>query len=567
MNDFFRQLLDQTRAAWQRFNTVQRTVLVAVPLLIVLGLGFLIYNSARPGYQPLYANLTAHDAGILAAKLKAAGVPFKVASDGSTLEVPADQLYDTRLSLASQDLPLGGGVGFEIFDKNNFGVTDFTQQVDYQRALEGELSRTIGHLSEVEGARVNLVMPKPELYSSQEKPATASVVLDLRPDADLSQGQILGIVKLVAASVEGLDPKNVTLLDSHGDVLSDTVRDDLLDEESDAKGGADGALGGGRLLKQTNGEMEVQERFEHDMERRISGMLDRVLGPNRAAVRVTAELNFDQVQENSETYQPVANNQGLPRSSQRKVESYTGTGTMPAGGVPGTETNIPGYQAPGGGIGGGIGGAYGGYGYYPTASNSSYTKTEDTVNYEMDKTVSNVVEAPGAVKRLSVAVMVDSLQPQQVDSIRQAVIAAAGLDIARGDQVAVENVSFDTSDSQAAQLADLQAQRTALWLILFKGFVVILVVVALLLFLNSILKPRVVRVQERLIREITRVGDAGAGVGEEAAIPLDQMGRPSEQALEEQRRAQLRQQVIKLAKEKPKTIAMLIRRWLSEEKA
>jgi flagellar M-ring protein FliF len=553
VNDFLNQLFDQIRSAWQRFSITQRVIVVAVPLALIAGLAYLLVMGAQPRYRTLYANLSAKDAGVLVEKLKAGNVPYRIGGDGKALEVPEDQLYETRLNLASQNLPLGGGVGFEVFDKNSFGVTDFTQQVNYQRALEGELSRTISHLSEVEAARVHLVLPKPELYSSREKAATASVVVDLRDNDTLKAEQIRGIVFLVSASVEGLDPKNVTLLDSHGDILSDAIRDDLADEAMEAQGGADGTAGGavsgGRMLKQTNGQLEVQRRFEHEMERQVAGMLDRVLGPNRAAVRVTAELKFDQVEENSETFEPVANNAGLPRSTQRKVESYNGTGTMP-GGVPGTESNIPGYQA-----------------QYQTASNSSYSKSEETVNYEMNKKEAKVVEAPGAVKRLSIAVMVDSLQPQQVESIRSAVIAAAGLDLSRGDQVAVENVSFDTSERHAAELADLQGQRTELWLILFKGVVVLLIVVVLLLFLNSILKPRVVRVQERLIREITRVGESDVTPGEEAAIPLDQVGRPSELAIEEQRKAQLRAQVSKLAREKPKAIAMLIRRWLSEEKA
>jgi flagellar M-ring protein FliF len=367
---------------------------------------------------------------------------------------------------------------------------------------------------------------------------------------------VRGIVSLVAASVEGLDAKNVTLLDQNGNVLSDAIRDDLVEESLAANGQAPagGPVSGGRLLKQTNGQLEVQRRFEHELERRVAGMLDRVLGPNRAAVRVTAELKFDQVESNSDTYEPVVNNQGIARSSQKKAESYNGTGTLPGsvGGVPGTESNIPGYQAQ-------LGGA--------TASNSTYSKNEETVNYEVNHKVAKVVEAPGGVKRLSVAVMVDSLQPQQVDSIRQAVVAAAGLDLARGDQVAVENISFDTSQQHAAEQVELQAQRTELWLILWKGLVVLLIVIFLLLFLRSILKPRVVRVQERLIREITRVGEAEVGPSEEAAIPLDQVGRPTEMALEEQRKAQLRQQVAKLAREKPQAIAMLVRRWLSEEKA
>jgi flagellar M-ring protein FliF len=548
VNDFFQQLFDQSKAAWQRFSFGQRAVVAIVPLLLVLGLVYLLITGAQPRYKTLYANLSAKDAGQLVEKLKEGSVPYRIAADGKALEVPEDRLYETRLALASQNLPLGGGVGFEVFDKNTFGVTDFTQQVNYQRALEGELARTISHLSEVQQARIHLVLPKEELYSAREKAATASVVIDLRPNAQLKAEQIRGIVFLVAASVEGLDPKNVTLLDNRGNVLSDVIRDDLM-EESGAAGGTGSALSGGRLIKQTNSQLEVQRRFEHELERRVAGMLDRVLGPNRAAVRVTAELKFDQVEENSEVYEPVVNNQGLVRSSQRKLENFNGTGTLP-GGVPGVESNIPGYQA-----------------QNSTAGNSTYSKNEETVNYEVNKKVAKVVEAPGAVKRLSVAVMVDSLQPQQVDSIRTAVTAAAGLDMARGDQVAVENISFDTSERHAAELADMQQKRTDLWLVLWKGIVILLIVVFLLLFLRSILKPRVVRVQERLIREITRVGEQEGGGAEEAAIPLDQVGRPTEMALEEQRKAQLRSQVIKMAREKPQAIAMLIRRWLSEEKA
>jgi flagellar M-ring protein FliF len=254
------------------------------------------------------------------------------------------------------------------------------------------------------------------------------------------------------------------------------------------------------------------------------------------------------VEQNTETYEPVSNNQGIVRSSQRKLESFSGNGTMP-GGIPGTESNIPGYQS-----------------YASSSGNSNYTKNEETTNYEINKKVAHVVEAPGTVKRVSVAVMVDSLQPQQVDSIRDAVVAAAGLDLSRGDQVAVENISFDTSFARNQQLAEVQAEKQALWTNLMKGVFVTLLVLFLLLFLRSILKPRVVRVQERLIREITRVGEEEAGTSEEAAIPLDQAGRPSEGALEEQRKAQIRQQVAKLARDKPQAIAMLIRRWLSEEK-
>jgi len=162
--------------------------------------------------------------------------------------------------------------------------------------------------------------------------------------------------------------------------------------------------------------------------------------------------------------------------------------------------------------------------------------------------------------------MVDSLQPQQVDSIREAARVAAGLDPARGDQISVENISFATRSPHNQELANLQAEKQQLWVNIGQAALILVIMIMILLFLRSILKPRVVRVQERLIREITRVGEEEAGTSEEAAIPLDQAGRPSEQALEDQRKAQIRQQVAKLAREKPQAIAMLIRRWLSEEK-
>lgn len=543
MNEYLRQFVEQFKAAWQRFSTIQKTTVILIPALLLGALIAMIVWTSQPKYRVLYSKLNAKDAGVLVDKLKSDGVPYRIGGDGTTIEVPDEKVYETRLSLASQNMPMGSGVGFEIFDKTSFGVTDFNQQVNYQRALEGELSRTIASLEEVDKARVHLVMPKPSLYEAKQKDATASVVLNLKPRATLRPDQIRGVVFLVSASVEGLSAQNVTLLDSNGQVLSDLIKDDLLEESAPAGSPASG----GKLLKQTDTQFQVQKRFEHEIERRVSGMLDKVLGPNRSSIKVTAELNFDNKESNSETYEPVVNNQGIVRSSQRKVESFTGNGTMP-GGIPGTESNIPGYQS------------------YAAAGNSNYGKNEETVNYEINKKVSHVIEAPGTIKRLSVAVMVDSLQPQQVDSIREAARVAAGLDLARGDQISVENISFDTSFRHNQELANLQAEKQQLWVNIGTAALILVIMTMVLLFLRSILKPRVVRVQERLIREITRVGEEEAGSSEEAAIPLDQAGRPSEQALEDQRKAQIRQQVAKLAREKPQAIAMLIRRWLSEEK-
>jgi flagellar M-ring protein FliF len=547
VNEYLRQLVEQFQTAWQRFNIGQKLAIVLAPLLVLAAIVSLALWTNQSHYAALYSKLSSKDAGVLVDKLRSEGVPYRIGSDGTTIEVPEDKLYETRLDLASQNMPIGQGVGFEIFDKSSFGITDFNQQVNYQRALEGELSRTIASLGEVESARVELVMPKPSLYEEKEKEATASVVVGLKPNMSLRPEQIRGIVSLVAASVEGLTPQNVTLLDSDGNMLSDLIKDDLADDS--ASSGS--AISGSRLLKQTDAQLEIQRRFEHEIERRVSSMLDKVLGPNRSSVKATAELDFDSKESNSETYEPVVNNQGIVRSSEREIESATGQGTLP-GGIPGTESNVPGYQS---------------YNGYPSQNgNSNYSKTKETVNYEINKKVDHVIEAPGTVKRISVAVMVDSLQPQQVDAIKNAATVAAGLDLSRGDQISVENISFDSSFRHNEELANVQAEKQALWVNIGTAALILVIMMMILLFLRSILKPRVVRVQERLIREITRVGEEELGSGDEAAIPLDQAGRPSDQALEDQRRAQIRQQVSKLAREKPQAIAMLIRRWLSEEK-
>lgn len=550
MREYLRQLLAQLQTAWQRFTPVQKSMLVIVPLVLVAGLLTLVLWSNQPKLRPLYTNLNSKDAGAIVTKLKESNIPYTIEGNGSVINVPAGSLYETRLNLASQGLPSGGGVGFEVFDKTSFGVTDFTQKINYQRALEGELGRTIQGLSEVRQARVHLVMPQPELYSAKEKDATASVLVDLNPNETLKLDQIRGVIHLVASSVEGLKPENITLLDSKGTILSDLVADDLAMEKEDARGGKMGSSGS-RLMKVTDRQIEIQHQFEKELERKVANMLDKVLGPNRASVKVTAELNFNQEEADVESFQPVVNNQGIVRSSQRKVESFSGNATLP-GGVPGTDSNIanniPGYQT------------------YAGAGNSAYTKNEETTNYEISKKVAHTIEAPGSVRRLSVAVLVDSLQPQQVDSIQKAVEAAAGLDLNRGDKVAVENISFDTSARRAEEVRQMQFEKQQLWTMILKGGFVLLLVLFLLLFLRSILKPRVVRVQERLIREITRVTEDELMPGEEAAIPLDQAGRPAELSLEDQRKAQVRKQVAKLAKESPKVIATMIKRWLSEEK-
>jgi len=560
MNEYIRQLIERFRELWGRLTPIQKGLATGVPVLLFVLLALMLAAISRPpeSYGVLFADLAREDAAVITGKLKAAGVPYKLKDDGVTVEVPLKDVYDLRLQLASQGLPKGPGVGFEIFDKTQvLGTTEAQQKVNYLRALQGELTRTIMAIAEVRTARVNLALPQETLYSDTAKSPTASVLVEVKRGYRLEAEQVRGIVHLIASSVEGLKPTAVKVIDNHGNVLSDVVRDDLMDEA-----GEGGTPGLSRQAKLTQGQMKVQSGIEKAMEGRITEILDKVLGDGRAAVKVTAEVNFDQIKSTVKTFEPVVGNEGIVRSSQKKNESYTGVGGIP-GGVPGVESNIPGYQAVVGG-------------------NLAYNKNEDTKNYEVNEKLEEVIKAPGSIRRLNVAVFVDNVQPQQHASIQRVVSAAAGIDTTRGDVVIVENTPFDKT-AQAA-MADERAkgermQQEQMWLDVAKYAAAAAVAILVLIFMRALIRPRVVR--ETMVVEVA--GEpAGPEPVEEAPPPppppppptMDEVAPPPPlliepeptAALERQRRQQIRQHVNRLARSKPDMIAQIIKRWLNEDK-
>ena len=560
MSEYLRQLLERFKELWGRLTPVQKGLVTTVPVLLFLLLGVLLAVLSRPAepYGVLFSDLAREDAAAIASKLKTSGVPYRLSGDGLTVEVPIKDVYELRLALASQGLPKGPGVGFEIFDKTQIlGTTEAQQRVAYLRALQGELARTLMALSEVRRATVNLALPQPSLYSEQEKEATASVLLELKRGYKLEPDQVRGVIHLVASSVEGLKPQNVKVVDNLGNVISDAVRDDLADEAAGAGAGLS------RQAKLTQAQLVVQRGVEREMERRIEEILGKVLGSGRTAVKVSAELNFDQVKATVKTYEPVVGNEGVVRSSQKKTEGYSGVGGIP-GGVPGVESNIPGYQAVVGG-------------------NLSYNKQDDTKNFEINEKMEEVIKAPGAIRRLNVAVFVDNVQPQQHASIQRVVQAAAGVDTVRGDVIVVENMPFDktlaaTVSQEKAEAA--QQEKEQMWLEVGKFGAIVVVVLLTLVFIRALVRPRVVR--EPVVVEVE-----GPGVEEErGAMPPPPPPPPlplaSEEvvapppplliepeptaALERQRRQQIRQHVTRMARQRPEVIAQIIKRWLLEEK-
>lgn len=408
---------------FSQFTINQRFIILLALAGSVAGLVAVALWTQQPDMQVLFANLAAEDASTIIDRLKDAKVPYETTNGGTTVLVPNAQVHDLRLEMAGQGLPHGGGVGYEIFDRSTLGMSDFLQKLNYRRALQGELARTITQMPEVERARVHLALPERRLFATEQDRARASVVVSLRSNQTLSKAQVQGVVHLVSSSVEGLQARDVTVVDGHGNLLSNT--------STDESAGLSGT------------QMEYQRTLEKDIETRIQSMLERIVGVNKAVVRVSSVLDFRKVETTEERFDP---NGQVVRSEQRGQERSSGVNGTTSGGVPGVESNVPGGQETEGG---------------QTSSSNNQTKNE-TVNYEISRTVSRIVEPTGTIKKLSVAVLVDGIyeggkagetasdQPkkyvarseEEMKRIEDIVKKAMGYSAERQDQVEVVNVQF-----------------------------------------------------------------------------------------------------------------------------
>jgi len=391
--------------------SVPMRVFVLSTTLATLALtGYVGYRSSEPTWAVLFTNLDKDDAGQVVAKLKERKVPYRLEGDGSTIMVPEPQSRELRLELAGAGLPRGGSVGFESFDKTRLGTTDFEQKILYRRALEGELARTIQTLAPIDSVRVHLVLPERSVFVAKNEPASASVVVKLRQGRALGGSEVASIVHLVAASIAGLPPERVAVVTTDGAVLHRPRRP-----------GEEG-LGG------QDEPGEVARSLEASLEDRARQMLERVLGPGRADVRVTADLDMSRTERTEEHYDPKQ----VVRSEEKTTERVQDESSS-ATGVPGTESNLPN----GGGKGGGKTGT------------ETVVRESSTRNYEVDRVAEKKTTAPGAVRRLTVAVAVDSTGPngqprskEELDRIASLVRGAVGIDDKRGDLITVEAVTF-----------------------------------------------------------------------------------------------------------------------------
>ena len=354
-------------------NFTALTMPQRIGLVVLLALGIavipmLALMGKEPDMSVLFAKLERGDVQAIIANLDRQGIPYELAQSGDTIKVPSEKVLELRLQMASDGLPESSGVGFEIFDRVGLGTTQFVQKMNYRRALQGELARTITQIGEVERARVHLVIPERRLFTTDKQPARAAIVLTLRRGGALSQSQVQGIVHLVSSSVEGLEPSEVTIVDGRGQVLSNTIA------SKDAQ--------------LSSSQVEMQRNVEADFEERVQSMLDKVLGRNKSVVRVSTILDFRQVEVTEETYDPQSQ---VVRSENRSQEKITEENGSSETGVPGVRSNVPND------------GDITGVGGRPKEAK----RKNETLNYELNRKVSKIVEPTGSIKRLSVAVLVD----------------------------------------------------------------------------------------------------------------------------------------------------------------
>jgi flagellar M-ring protein FliF len=496
----FGQLATQLRTIWKQLGLNQRVSLVMAGLLVLAGLLGLVFWSSRADFALLYGKLDEAEAARVVEALDEAKVPYSVSRAGGAISVPADKVHVMRMQLAAKGIPRGDGVGFEIFDKPNFGLSDFVQRANYLRAVQGELGRTIAQVDAIESARVMIVLPENRLLVDHQKKPTASVFVRVRGNATLPPQTVEAIRFLVANAVEGLVVGNVSVVDNQGNVLSG-------ENESDSIAG----------LSTT--QLTARKNFEQYLAKKTEGMLEKVLGPGQSVVRVAAEINFDSLTRTEEKFDPDGQVVRISTINDENVES---TGSGGAGGAPGvitdanTETNVT------------AGG-----------SNPQFNRTRKKVTnnqYELNRIVSNMMQTPGGIKRLSAAVfiaaqvsggtnrVVTPRSPEEMQKLRRIVQSALGIqenDPTRRDEITVEEMPFN--DQTAVELTRQldREQSRQFWVELLKNaFYPLLAAGMLWFFWRTFRRTSTADIPLGVpVEELGANGENGTGRGKKNAAP------------------------------------------------
>ena len=554
-----KSLLDRLKTLATQLSPAQMVSIAVAFVVVVLLLVGSSYWLTSTDYALLFADMDPEAANDVVAKLKAQKIAYTLDPGGRTIRVPADKVDELRLGFAGQGLPSSGRIGFEIFDRTAFGATEFLEQVNYRRALEGEIARTISTISEVGGARVHIAPAKDSLFGAQAQPAKASVVLKLKnANRPLSAATVHGISSLVAAAIEGLRPESVVIVDSYGRPLSRPAEGD------------DGPLDAA--------QMERQQRVERDLVTKVVSLLEPVVGPERVRVNVSARLNTKTEEETEERWDP---NTAVVRSRQTSADGVNGA--PGSGGAAGARANLP-APAPAAAAPGAPAAATP-VTLSAAANVPNAARTAETTNYEISRLTRHTVSPRGEVSRLSVAVIVDdelvskkdkkgvvthSTRPRQaaeLQKIQGIVAAAVGIDTNRGDVLTVENVSFGTNQVEEPEAPTFLQKNSNL--INDAGRVVAVLLTGLLAFVFMV-RP-LMRRGLASVRVITPV--ATQPLPEQLPKTVEQLQGELEaqiaameaKAGEPRKVTVLTKRLSGLVQKQPESAARLVRTWLAEE--
>ncbi len=535
-NDF----VNQFKAKLDGMNAGQKVgLLTAVGLTIAVVIVSLMWTM-EPRYQYLFTDLSESDAALIVQNLKEDRIAYKLVKGGTALMIPEGQVYETRLSLAAQGLPKGGvGEGFALFDETKFSTSEFVQKINYQRALQNELANTVMSLEEVDYARVHITMPKESVFIEDEKPAKASIVIRTKGGSRIAAPQVQGIVYLVAKSVRGLNPENISIVDIRGRVLYEGK-----DE--------------GNAVAFASNHLEIKHAIEQSLENRAQDLLEKIVGPGAAVVKVSADVNMDMVKSVNDTYDPEIQ---VVRSEELSNQFTPGAGVP--GGLSGTPSNLPTGRggavalAPGGGAGG-----------------SSVVR-----NYEIGRNQTERIQSPGDITRLTVSVVVDgsyrtddsgkrvfAARPdEELKGIEDAVRHAVGFSADRDDSISVSCMPFAQDDTDYMALSEKEKRRELITSLVKPAVFFLIVLLLLLLVIRPLLRwlPRSIKViAEESAEHKALAGDERELLERQEVPKIEAVAKSDEMKLAVQGKRKL---IEGISRDDIGTATAVVKAWLQEK--
>lgn len=548
MGEYLKRVFSQT---WKFLASQPPAKLLAAGITagaILIGLFGMFFWAGDTTFAPLMSNLPVEEASNIIRVLREKRIPFKVDPTGKNISVPPESLHQLRLELATMGLPQSGVVGYEVFDKVTLGTTSFVQKVNQKRALEGELIRTINTIRGVRRSRVHLAIPQKSTFIEDQKKSTASVVLDLEPGTLLNEKQILGIGNLIARAVEGMDLSDVVIVDSNGKTLSRNMSDPL--------------------AAATLGQLDLQNRMETELEKRVEALLSRVVGDGRVTAKVTADLDFSQINETQTLYDADG---AAVHSVEKRVDQMNSVRPGPYG-APGAASNTPGQPV-------------------PTANEikTDANKNNEVVNYNVPQTIRRTTRPSGTIRRLSVAVVVDGKQvrtadqsgvtqtkveawsPEKLKEFEDLVAGAVGIDKKRGDVLEIRNMEFTREDFDEAQEMLAEKERRAY---LQNMLIYALAGLVIALFFLFVVRPFIKWITEntvesvdsylpQTIEELERLQKSATLPSLEEVVPV----LPEKMDPEKVEGEMIKEKIVSMIEANPHKAALVLHDWLHDEAA